>query len=371
MTRIFLSYSRRDLEVANRLTTALEQAGHEVWIDRQDIQTGTDWQDAIVRAIQDAEYFVLLLSANSVISPDVHKELTLADRERKRILPVLLHGVDVPRSMQYALVNLQTVDLFQNFETGLVRLLAAFEAAGETAAASDHGAKDRSLLLPDQMIGTPSERRRSMQAGALCWGVGCCLGSLLGAMVSRGFTGGISLVASATFIGAIFGAVFGVIFKKRVMDVVVIVVAPVFGMIVLMLVLVLFFRVALGLPFDDAAGLTAWAAGSVLAAGLWIVMKVWSRRSFVEQLKKTGRALPTQYKGVAENGSIKFNGRSPVRIVSQWRDPTTHQVHVFYSRNLWFDPSEFVQMNVITVYVDPINLSNYYMDTSFLPKIEK
>ena len=74
---------------------------------------------------------------------------------------------------------------------------------------------------------------------------------------------------------------------------------------------------------------------------------------------------------MVENGSITVNGRHPLRIVSQWYDPATHQVHLFYSRNLWFDPSEFVDMNVITVYVDPSNLSNYYMDTSFLPKVEK
>jgi hypothetical protein len=109
----------------------------------------------------------------------------------------------------------------------------------------------------------------------------------------------------------------------------------------------------------------------VLAAASWIVMKLWTKRNFVEQLKTTGKPLATQYKGVMANTSIKLNDRNPVRIVTQWLDPTTHQVHLFYSRNLWFDPSEFVQMNVITVYVDPSNLGNYYMDTSFLPKVEK
>lgn len=293
MTKIFVSYSRRDLDVANRLTDALEHAGHQAWIDRQDIRSGADWQEEIVRAIQDAEYFVLLLSPDSVTSADVLKELTLADRERKRFFPALLRGVDVPKSMQYALVNLQTVDLFQNFDTGVARLLDALQAAEPASAGSD-AAEEASINIRDQTTGTSSERAVGMRLGALCWGAGCCLGALLAAGISRGPTGALSLAASTTFIGTAFGVVFGSIFKKKVMDMVAIVVAPVFGMMALMLILPVFFYAGLGLPFEDPVGLITWIAGSILGAGLWIVTKLWTRRTFVEQLKKTGTSLPTQ-----------------------------------------------------------------------------
>src|SRR5204863_533339 len=113
-------------------------------------------------------------------------------------------------------------------------------------------------------------------------------------------------------IGAIFGAALGSIFKRRVMDIVAMSGGTVFGMMALMIVLLLFFRLGLKLPFNDPLGVIGWTTGSVLGAVLWMVTKLWTKRVFVEQLKKTGRSLATQYKGVAENTSIMLNGRCPL-----------------------------------------------------------
>ena len=41
--RVFISYSRRDLNIAGRLVTALEDLGFQVTIDRRDLPYGEEW----------------------------------------------------------------------------------------------------------------------------------------------------------------------------------------------------------------------------------------------------------------------------------------------------------------------------------------
>ena len=45
MADVFLSYSRRDREVALRLHAALVERGKEVWIDEEDIPPTARWRD--------------------------------------------------------------------------------------------------------------------------------------------------------------------------------------------------------------------------------------------------------------------------------------------------------------------------------------
>ena len=41
--RVFISYSRQDTAVADRLVSALEEAGFAVTIDRRDLPYGEEW----------------------------------------------------------------------------------------------------------------------------------------------------------------------------------------------------------------------------------------------------------------------------------------------------------------------------------------
>ena len=50
--RIFLSYGRKDAEeLALKLTEGLSDAGHDVWLDREQIRTGKSWEEQIENAI--------------------------------------------------------------------------------------------------------------------------------------------------------------------------------------------------------------------------------------------------------------------------------------------------------------------------------
>jgi hypothetical protein len=55
-------------------------------------------------------------------------------------------------------------------------------------------------------------------------------------------------------------------------------------------------------------------------------------------------------------------------VTVQWLDPTSSQVRVFESHNLWFDPTAYIKDKKIRVFLDMHNPKKYYVDLSFLPK---
>ena len=123
MSHVFLSYSRRDAEQVRRLFSKLEQAGVDVWLDRDDIRGGDQWRRQIVAAVDDCGAFIIVLSPNSVRSDNVRKELDLAESAHKRILPVEIVPVEIPPEMRYQLVGLQRISLTPNFDDGVAQLL--------------------------------------------------------------------------------------------------------------------------------------------------------------------------------------------------------------------------------------------------------
>jgi hypothetical protein len=68
---------------------------------------------------------------------------------------------------------------------------------------------------------------------------------------------------------------------------------------------------------------------------------------------------------------LSVNDRHPFQIVTQWQNPSTSEIHVFESDNIWYDPSEFITNQRITVYIEKENPKKYWVDLSFLPKMAK
>jgi hypothetical protein len=88
-----------------------------------------------------------------------------------------------------------------------------------------------------------------------------------------------------------------------------------------------------------------------------------------EYLLEHGTPIETEFQSVELNSSFKVNGRSPYRIMSQWKNPVTSEIHVFESENLWFDPTDHINDNKIRVFIEQSNPRKYYVDVSFLPKL--
>ena len=106
MADIFISYSSKDKEKAEQLTELLASAGLSVWIDQSRLEVSTSWSAEIVDAINSCEAFIVLLSPNSIESHNVIKEVSLASEKRKKILPLDLEPITLPRELEYQLAGI-------------------------------------------------------------------------------------------------------------------------------------------------------------------------------------------------------------------------------------------------------------------------
>lgn len=92
-TKIFLSYSGKDRELARRLYDSLTRRGFSVWWDL-DIQTGANFVDDITQKIKEHSYkdgiFLPILSENSKTSHVLNEEIKLALQNNALILPVAI-----------------------------------------------------------------------------------------------------------------------------------------------------------------------------------------------------------------------------------------------------------------------------------------
>ena len=103
----FLSYARGDQEHAERLATALAQAGVDVWWDTL-IEGGAEFTKSIEAAINRADAVVVAWSQRAVGSDWVLDEASRG-RDLHKLVPVLLDGTEPPLGFR----RYQTVDLQQ------------------------------------------------------------------------------------------------------------------------------------------------------------------------------------------------------------------------------------------------------------------
>jgi hypothetical protein len=108
---VFVSYSRQNGEIVYPLVAEVEAAGRAVWIDRQAIEAGGNWAGMIVRAIRDSDTFCLMCSAEAFQSDNVRREIYIADKYKRKLLPVRLDSAEMPEDFEYFLIDRQWLDL--------------------------------------------------------------------------------------------------------------------------------------------------------------------------------------------------------------------------------------------------------------------
>ena len=95
MKRVFVSYSRSNLDVVNQLIQDVRAVGIDSWHDRT-LAGGQRWWDSILASIRECDIFICALSPESADSEACKSELAYAFRLGKAILPVLVaDGINV------------------------------------------------------------------------------------------------------------------------------------------------------------------------------------------------------------------------------------------------------------------------------------
>ncbi|MDE6486846.1 MAG: toll/interleukin-1 receptor domain-containing protein [Muribaculaceae bacterium] len=99
---VFISYSRKDTPVADRICAALDAAGISYFIDRQGIAGGLEFPDVLAEAILNSRLFLLLASRNSYESKFTGSEITFAFNKKAKntILPYIIDDSELPIGMQ-------------------------------------------------------------------------------------------------------------------------------------------------------------------------------------------------------------------------------------------------------------------------------
>jgi hypothetical protein len=127
--KVFISYSRKDLQFARRLAADIEETGFDVWWDISDLKGGDDWVRFIPTAIEASQYFVVLLSPDSVKSEWVAKEYSYALRLRKKVIPAMIKPCEVP----FALNTINFVDfVHEDYDVAVNKLLGALGGVPRT-----------------------------------------------------------------------------------------------------------------------------------------------------------------------------------------------------------------------------------------------
>ena len=130
--RVFVAYSRDDLEFAEQLDAALRLAAVETQqaIGRS-ISAGEDWKKVLSDALRDADTIIFLLSPSSARSAICAWEVEEAVRLGKRIIPVVccaLEGASPPQQLvahNYIYFYAEPNHPGSGFGTGLAQLASA------------------------------------------------------------------------------------------------------------------------------------------------------------------------------------------------------------------------------------------------------
>ena len=88
-TKVFISYSHRDIEFVQRLHRSLREYNQSTWIDWQNISSVSDWWQEIKHGIKAATFFIFIISSQSVNSKICWNEIEQAAKLRKCIIPII------------------------------------------------------------------------------------------------------------------------------------------------------------------------------------------------------------------------------------------------------------------------------------------
>lgn len=121
---VFISYSTKDSNFIDKLSTELIKNRIQIWLDKWEMQPGDSLIDKIQNALTESSFLLVVLSKHSVESEWCKKELNSAlMREIKEkkvvVIPILLEDCEVPIFLQEKVY----ADFRNKFNVGFTSLL--------------------------------------------------------------------------------------------------------------------------------------------------------------------------------------------------------------------------------------------------------
>lgn len=120
---VFVSYARANESLVLPVVEAVKRAGRRLWLDQEAI-SGDGWAGQIVRAIRACQGVCVMCSAAAFESDHVKREVYLADRYKKPLLPVFIEDAAPPEDFEYFFAGVQALNLFEAPEAERASLLS-------------------------------------------------------------------------------------------------------------------------------------------------------------------------------------------------------------------------------------------------------
>ncbi|WP_415903900.1 DUF3592 domain-containing protein [Neptuniibacter sp. QD48_55] len=122
---------------------------------------------------------------------------------------------------------------------------------------------------------------------------------------------------------------------------------------------------------------TLWGGATIVAGlgavffivGILILIFSGMKGRKRDYLKTQGVPIKAQIHTLDRNTCMETDGVSPFVISLQWHNPEDNKIYLFRSDDIWFDPTEYVMTDELTVYIDRNNPAKYHVDLSFLPQV--
>jgi hypothetical protein len=155
MRKVFVSYSRNNLEVITQLVEDLQAVGVNTWHD-QTLTGGQRWWDNILANIRDCDVFIFALSPESWESEACRSELAYVVALGKPILPVLVSdGINL-NLLSAPLNEIQVTDYHLRDKRAAFALIKALNAAASAPPLPDP--LPTTPPVPVSYLGTLKER---------------------------------------------------------------------------------------------------------------------------------------------------------------------------------------------------------------------
>lgn len=119
---VFISYSRKDSKIVDRIEEELSKHGISCFIDRSNIDLGADFAEVIAKSIFECEIMLFIWSESSNQSENTANEIALAIDFEKSIVSFKIGAFKPDYKLAYRLVRFNRIDAVAFNETHIVEL---------------------------------------------------------------------------------------------------------------------------------------------------------------------------------------------------------------------------------------------------------
>jgi formylglycine-generating enzyme required for sulfatase activity len=128
--KIFISYSRKDSEIAERVYKDLQNEGFAPWLDKESLLPGQNWKMMISKEMKESSFFLALLSSDSLgkrgyVNKELRFALDILDEfplDEIYLIPVY---IDHCEPLDERLRDIHGIHLYESYERGVKKLIHA------------------------------------------------------------------------------------------------------------------------------------------------------------------------------------------------------------------------------------------------------